>query len=83
MSVHNESEKHVGRFSGKYLPDGNPGSEYQQVGGESHKPVPNTKFCGPTKGNKDLPPDRTAGVKSGVGDPLGAGGKGSSKGMSY
>lgn len=63
-------------IKGKFLP-GNPGEGYSQVGNESHKPVPTTKFCGPTKGNTDLPIDRTAGVKSGVGDPRGAGGKGS------
>jgi hypothetical protein len=52
----------------------NPGEGYQQVGGESHKPLSPAKWVGPTKGNKDLPIDRTAGVKSGVGDPQGAGG---------
>ncbi len=33
--------------------------------GESHSGKPSTKFCGPTKGNTDLPPNRTSGVKQG------------------
>lgn len=33
--------------------------------GESHSGKPSTKFCGPTKGNRDLPPNRTSGVKQG------------------
>ncbi len=60
-------------IKGKFLPD-NPGEGYSQVGNESHKPLGSSKFCGPTKGNKDLPINRTEGVKSGVGDPRGAGG---------
>lgn len=40
---------------------------YNQVGGESHSSVGSSKFCGPTKGNSDLPPNRTAGVSTGHG----------------
>jgi hypothetical protein len=46
--------------------DPNPKEGYSQVGGESHKPLGGAKWIGPTKGNKDLPIDRTAGVKSGA-----------------
>jgi len=53
-------------IKGKFLPD-NPGEGYSQTGNESHKPLSNSKFCGPTKGNKDLPIDRTAGVSTGHG----------------
>ena len=60
-------------FGAKFLP-GKGKEGYNQVGGEPHKPLSPSKFCGPTKGNKDLPINRTEGVKSGVGDPLGAGG---------
>ena len=38
---------------------------YNQIGGESHSSVGSSKFCGPTKGNRDLPPNRTAGVSQG------------------
>ena len=34
--------------------------------GESHSSLTPSKFCGPTKGNKDLPIDRSAGVKMGA-----------------
>ncbi len=62
-------------IKGKFLP-GNPGEGYNQVGGESHS-FKGGKYAGsPTKGNRDLPTNRTSGVKSGAGDPLGAGGKG-------
>lgn len=40
---------------------------YNQVGGESHKAKGAEKFCGPTKGNTDLPPDRSSGVSTGHG----------------
>lgn len=44
--------------------------------GESHSGSPSSKFIGSTKGNKDLPPNRTSGVKSGYGGgPHKAGGK--------
>jgi len=62
-------------IKGKFLPD-NPSEGYNQTGQESHSSVKSSKFCGPTKGNKDLPINRTSGVTSGVGDPHGAGGKG-------
>lgn len=35
--------------------------------GESHSGSPSSKFIGPTKGNSDLPCNRTAGVSSGGG----------------
>jgi len=38
---------------------------YNQVGGESHSSVSPSQFCGPTKGNRDLPIDRTAGASQG------------------
>lgn len=47
----------------------------QHSSGDSGNGSPSSKFIGPTKGNSDLPPNRTAGVKSGAGDPHGAGGK--------
>jgi len=40
---------------------------YNQVGGEGHLSVGASKFCGPTKGNRDLTPNRTAGVSTGHG----------------
>lgn len=40
---------------------------YNQVGGEGHSPAPSSKFIGETKGNRDLPTNRTAGVVSGKG----------------
>lgn len=40
---------------------------YRQVGGESHKAVGTSQFCGPTKGNRDLPTNRSAGVAGGNG----------------
>lgn len=50
---------------------------YVQVGGESHKSKGAEKFCGPTKGNTDLPPDRSSGVVGGKGGgPHKAGGGG-------
>lgn len=35
--------------------------------GESHRPMKPTEFLGPTKGNHDLPIDRTSGVSTGHG----------------
>ncbi len=62
-------------IKGNFLPD-NPGEGYKQVGGDSHS-FSGGKYAGsPTKGNRDLPTNRTAGVKSGAGDPHGAGGSG-------
>ncbi len=62
-------------IKGKFLPD-NPSEGYNQVGNESHSSLKGKYAGAPTKGNRDLPTNRTAGVKSGVGDPRGAGGKG-------
>jgi len=43
-------------------------TEYAQVTNESHKPCGKQSFfLGKTKGNKDLPIDRTSGVSSGHG----------------
>lgn len=53
-------------MKGKFLPD-TPSEGYNQVGNESHSPKTATKFCGPTKGNTDLPPNRTEGVAGGYG----------------
>ena len=53
-------------MKGKFLPD-TPSEGYNQVGNESHRPKTADKFCGPTKGNKDLPPERTSGVSGGNG----------------
>lgn len=70
-------------IKGKFLPD-NPPEGYQQTGSESHKPVSNSKFCGPTKGNSDLPPDRSTGLATGYGGGQHkAGGMKKKKGMSY
>jgi len=63
-------------IKGKFLPD-NPGEGYNQTGNESHSSVKSSKFCGATKGNTDLPTNRTSGVSSGHGGgPHKAGGKG-------
>ena len=44
--------------------------------GESHSGSPSSKFIGPTKGNRDLPTNRTKGVSSGHGGGMHkAGGK--------
>ncbi len=52
-------------MKGKFLPD-TPTSEYNSVSsGEGHKAKGNSKFCGPTKGNKDLPPNRTSNTPEG------------------
>ena len=40
---------------------------YNQVGGEGHASSIGGKFLGDTKGNRDLPTNRTAGVSSGHG----------------
>lgn len=46
-------------IKGKFLPD-SPTEEYRSVSsGETHTPKNPTKYCGPTKGNKDLPTNRT------------------------
>ena len=59
-STSSTTGKHWGKLTG-------PVSEgYQQVGGESHPSVKTSHFCGPTKGNRDLPPNRTAGVSQGA-----------------
>jgi len=46
--------------------------------GESHGTVTPTEYCGPTKGNTDVPPDRTTGYVSGKGA-----GKNKAGGMGY
>lgn len=54
-------------IKGKFLPD-SPTEEYRSVSsGESHKAKTADKFCGPTKGNTDLPPNRTANTPGGYG----------------
>jgi len=40
---------------------------YNQVGGESHSGAPSGHFLGHTKGNRDLNPNRSAGVSTGHG----------------
>lgn len=46
-------------MNGKFLPD-TPSEGYNQVSvGGGHKAKTADKFCGPTKGNKDLPPNMT------------------------
>ncbi len=53
-------------MKGKFLPD-SPTEGYHQVtvGAVSHKTKSASKFCGPTKGNKDLPINRSSGVSQG------------------
>lgn len=51
-----------GSPGGKFVP-GNPSGEFRtNTSGEGHSNVKSSKFCGDTKGNKDLPPNRTAGA---------------------
>jgi hypothetical protein len=69
-STSSTSGKHWGKLTGS-VSEG-----YQQVGGESHSSVKSGPFCGPTKGNRDLPPNRSDGVAGGYGGgPHKAGGK--------
>ncbi len=53
-------------IKGKFLPD-TPSEGYPKTvsSGESHSKVNNSKFCGPTKGNKDLPPNHTSNTPEG------------------
>lgn len=69
-------------IKGKFLPD-NPSEGYHQTSsGESHKAKTADKFCGPTKGNKDLPPNRTDSTPGGYGGGQHKAG-GSGKKMKY
>lgn len=75
-------------IKGKFLPD-TPMYEYHSVSsGETHKPFSkNNEFLGDTKGNKDLPTNRTANTPGGYGGGQhkagGSGKKMSSKKMDY
>ncbi len=74
-------------IKGKFLPD-TPKYEYNSVSsGETHTPKKATKFCGPTKGNKDLPPNQSDKTPGGYGGGQhkagGMGKKKQSGGMSY
>lgn len=58
-STHKGKGKHWGSLTKQ------PGAEYQQhSSGSSGSGSPSSKFLGATKGNKDLPPNRTAGGPS-------------------
>ena len=58
-STHKGKGKHWGSLTGSRK------SEYDQVSsGGSGSGSPSSKFIGATKGNKDLPPNRTAGGPS-------------------
>jgi hypothetical protein len=58
-------ESHGGNTGGKFVP-GAPSGEYRtNTSGESHSAVKHGKFCGPTKGNSDLPPDHTKNTPQG------------------
>lgn len=58
-------KKYTGK--GKFLPPKRT-SEYAQVThGQPSRSGPSGKMLGPTKGNHDLPPNRTAGVSAGHG----------------
>lgn len=72
----NEST-HKGKSASLRHPVSEDSPEYnQRSSGESHSAMRNSKFCGPTKGNRDLPIDRTKGVSTGHGGgPHKAGGK--------
>lgn len=53
-STHSGKGKHWGKLTGQ------PGKEYQQhSSGSSGSGSPSSKFIGSTKGNKDLPPNRS------------------------
>lgn len=58
-------ESHGGNTGGKFTPGGRSKEYATNTSGESHPNVKHGKFCGPTKGNKDLPPNRTSGVNNG------------------
>jgi hypothetical protein len=58
-------ESHKSGTASKFVP-GVDGKEYaQRSSGESHSGSPSGKFLGPTKGNKDFPPNHTSGVSQG------------------
>lgn len=58
---HSSGESHSGGPTGKNFESRS--KEYdQKSSGESHKSVGSGKFIGGTKGNTDLPPNRTAGA---------------------
>jgi len=60
------NESHSGPPSGQFLPGGCSGEYRTNVAG-SHGGTPSGKFLGPTKGNSDLPTNRTKGVSTGHG----------------
>jgi hypothetical protein len=71
------NESHSGPPTGQFLP-GKPVGEFRTNVAGSHGGTPSGKFLGPTKGNSDLPINRTEGVSMGHGGgPHKAGGKGS------
>jgi len=55
-------ESHGGNTGGKFTPGGRSKEFATNTSGESHSNVKHGKFCGPTKGNKDFPPNRTKGA---------------------
>ncbi len=55
-----------GRPSGKFVADSRTAEFATNVAG-SHGGTPSGKFCGPTKGNKDLPINRSSNVPGGMG----------------
>lgn len=58
------NESHSGPPSGQFLPGSCSGEFRTNVAG-SHGGTPSSKFLGPTKGNSDLPMNRTKGVDQG------------------
>lgn len=60
------NESHSGPPSGKFLP-GPCSGEYRTNVAGSHGGTPSGKFLGDTKGNRDLPVDRSSGVSGGNG----------------
>lgn len=73
------NESHSGPPTGKFLPGPASGEFRTNVAG-SHGGTPSSKFLGDTKGNRDLPIDRSSGVPGGYGSGQNkAGGKGMGK----
>jgi hypothetical protein len=58
-------ESHGGNTGGKFTPGGRSKEYATNTSGEGHPSVKTGKFIGHTKGNKDLPPNRTANVPHG------------------
>ncbi len=66
-----------GTLSGKFLPKNRSKEIDNESSGEGHPALKASKFCGPTKGNRDSNPNKSTGISSGHGGGQHkAGGKG-------